>query len=438
MFHTLILFLEQADTIFWGYLGFSLIMALGIYFTLTTRFFQVRAFPHLLATFWNSLLHRDADAAGIHPIKALFASVGGMVGIGNLVGIITAVQIGGPGALFWAWIAAWAGALIKYSEVYLGLKHRVPNGRGGYDGGPMFFLRHAFGVTWVPKIVCILLCIYGVEIYQFSVVTDSVTANWSIDRNIVIVFLLGAILYAGIGGVSRVGKISSWLLPAFILAYLLMSFWVIFNNLAELPQIFVDVFKSAFTGQAAIGGFAGSTMILAIQHGISRAAYSADIGIGNDSVIHSESKTVHPSLQARLAVCGVFLDNFICTMSILVVLATGIWKASDPVAASRMVQTALSQYFPMMDIFMPVFLLILGYTTIIAYFCVGLKCAKFLFPKYGKAAYFVYATLALPLFSYMDQTHALLIMSLAGSLLLMINLMGIYRLRKQVPFTIDS
>lgn len=430
--------LEQIDTIFWGYLGFSLIMLLGLYFSIKTRFFQVRALPCLFKTLWNSIKHKDAhNTTGIHPIRALFASVGSMVGIGNLVGIITAVQIGGPGALFWTWIAALCGSLIKYSEVYLGLKHRVDNGKGSYDGGPMYFLQQAYKSRWIPYFVSLLLCVYGVEIYQFSVVADSVSSNWSIDRNLVVAILLGLVLYAGLGGISRVGKISARLLPGLILTYMGMGLWVIGYHLTEMPSILFSVFQSAFTGHAAIGGFAGSTLILAIQHGIARAAYSADIGIGNDSVIHSESKTIFPELQARLAVCGVFIDNFVCTLSILLVLATGIWNSPEPIPASQMIQVALSQHFPYMNMFMPFFLLILGFTTIIAYFCVGIKSAKFLFPKHGFKLYLLYAMLVLPLFSFLEQSQALLMMSLAGSLLLITNLFGIFRLRKQVNFTLD-
>ena len=119
-----------------------------------------------------------------------FASVGGMIGIGNVVGIVTAVQIGGPGALLWVWVAALAGTIIKYSEIFLGLKHRVKNDRGGYDGGPMYFLRRAFNNQWIPIFVSILLCIYGVEIYQFAVVTDSLTVNFDLNRYAVMGVLL--------------------------------------------------------------------------------------------------------------------------------------------------------------------------------------------------------------------------------------------------------
>ena len=358
-----------------------------------------------------------------------------MIGIGNVVGIVTAIQIGGPGALLWVWMAALIGTIIKYSEIYLGLKFRVQNDRGGYDGGPMYFLGQAFKTRWIPTLIAIFLCIYGVEIYQFTVVTDSLSTNLDFNRYAVMGTLLFLILYAGGGGVKRIGKICSAIMPLFVVLYIAMSSWILFQEGALLPEVFKTVFVSAFTGHAAVGGFAGSSVLLAIQHGISRAAYSADIGIGYDSIIQSESNTIHPERQARLAILGVCIDNLICTMSILVVLVTGVWKAEVPIAGSQLVQTALSLHFPYMHIFTPLFILIVGYTTLIAYFCVGIKCARFLHPKYGQQAYFIYGVGAWIFFSFFDQTQALLVMSIAGACLLIINLCGIFLLRKQIIFS---
>ena len=424
----------QADSVFWSYVAFVLIIFLGCYLTFATRFFQIRAFPSIVSTFTHYLFNRTVNERGVHPLKAFFASVGGMIGIGNIVGIVTAVQFGGPGALVWVWVAMVFGTIIKYSEIYLGIKHRVPNLQAGFDGGPIYFLKHAFKSPWIPSFVGLLLCIYGVEIYQFTVITESVASNWDINKFVVIPLLLASILYASIGGVSRIGKICGIVMPVFLVLYLSMGTWVIFQEAAALPEILALVWKSAFTGHAAVGGFAGSSVFLAIQHGISRAAYSADLGIGYDSIIQSESNTVHPERQARLAILGICIDNVICTMSILLVLLTGVWKLDVPIPGSHLVQTALSYHFPYMHIFMPTFFFILGYTTVIAYFCVGIKCARFLHPRYGVPIYLSYAVLAWVFFTFFDQSHALLVMSLAGALLLIINLLGIFRLRHHIEF----
>ncbi|MFA6916623.1 MAG: amino acid carrier protein [Parachlamydiales bacterium] len=426
--------LSIIDSFFWSYVAFILIMFLGCLLTIQARFFQLRALPSIFKTFVQLMKTSTSDERGVHPLKAFFASVGGMIGIGNMVGIVTAIQIGGPGALVWVWVAALIGGVIKYSEIYLGLKNRVKNDRGGYDGGPMYFLRAAFNNTWVPFLIAIMLCIYGVEIYQFAVISDSVATNFDLNRYGVIAAIICMVVYASVGGIPRVGKICSLVMPSFVVLYLVMGGWVLLQEITLLPGILKDVFVAAFSGHAAVGGFAGSSVLLAIQHGIARAAYSGDIGIGYDSIIQSESSTVYPERQARLAVLGICIDTIVCTVSILIVLLTGVWKVETPIESSQLIQTALSNYFPYMHVFMPVFIFIAGYTTMIAYFCVGIKCARFVHPKYGKMAYIIYGVCSLVFFSFFDQTQALIIMSISGAILLSVNLVGIYMLRHQIRF----
>ncbi|HEV8051948.1 MAG TPA: alanine:cation symporter family protein, partial [Parachlamydiaceae bacterium] len=324
---------------------------------------------------------------------------------------------------------------IKYSEIYLGLKYRVLNERQSYDGGPMYFLKKAFGVKWLSAAICTLLCIYGAEIYQFNVVVETIAYSWNINRFLVAAVLLILVLFAAMGGVPRVAKVCSWIMPAFMLVYISMSLWVIGSHFVDLPAVMSMVFKSAFSGHAALGGFAGSTMMLAIQNGMAGACYSADIGIGYDSTIQSESHTIYPERQARMAFFGVCLDNFVCTLSILVVLVTGLWQTPIGSESAPLVQTALSQHFPFMDLIMPLFIFILGYTTLIAYLIVGMKCAKYLSPRHGARFYIGYSIFAFTFFSFFDQTQALLVMRMAGALLLIINLAGIYRLRKEIVFS---
>lgn len=426
-------FLYTLDGIFWGYIAFILIIVMGVILSIRGRFFQIRAFPSIIRDFCLFAVRRN-KGQGVHPLKTFFTSVGGMIGIGNIAGVITAVQIGGPGALFWVWIAGLVGGVIKYAEVYLGFKYRQKNAEGGYNGGPMYFLRAAFNSKLIPLAVAFLLCIYGVEIYQFTVVVDSVSANFEVSHYLVGGVLLTLVLYASLGGVSRVGKICALVMPLFTVMYVGMGLWVLIVEYASLPAIFQTIVTSAFTGHAAVGGFAGSGMLLAIQHGMSRAAYSGDIGIGYDSILQSESSTTVPEKQAGLSILGVCIDNIVCTMSILVALASGVWTVGTEVDGSALIQTALSQYFPAMHVFMPSFIFIVGYSTTIAYFCVGIKCAEFIHPRRGRMAYLVYGTAMFIFFSFSDQATALLIMSLTGAMLLIVNLLGMYKLRREVQF----
>ncbi len=430
--------LEMIENILWTYFGVPIVILLGFYLSIKSNFFQIRQLPLVFKTFFSFLKFRSAEShQGIHPLKAFFAAVGGCVGIGNIVGICTAVQLGGPGALFWIWMTALAGMILKYSEVYLGLRYRVSNGKGGYNGGPMYFLQKVFKKNWISKLVCLLLCVYGVEVYQFSVISASITANLGFNSYLVIGGLLLLVIFAGNGGIRRVGSISSTSLPLFVVLYVGMGSWVLINHLSVLPNVIQQVFISAFTGHAAIGGFIGAGVMSTISHGIRRGCYTGDVGIGYASVIHSETSVQIPEKQAALAIFDIFLDTFIvCTTSLLLILTTGIWQ--EPIEAGLLVQLALGQHFPYMHFFMPLFLFMLGYNTINAYFCVGLKCAEYLLPRFGRPLYYIYAIAVLVIFSFMGTSQAQTVMALAGVSLLIINGYGIFRLRHEISFNIAS
>lgn len=433
--------LEAFDDFSWSYLATPTLILLGLYFSFSSKFVQIRKFPSIIKVFFGFLAERSLDQkgkVGIKPIHAFFASVGGCIGIGNIIVICTAIQIGGPGALLWVWMTALLGTMLKYAEVYLGMRYRIVNPDGnGYSGGPMYFLQKAIKNRWIPIIVCLLLCIYGAEPFLFSIVVHSVSTNFELNKPLVIAVLLALVIFASSGGMKRIGKISSMIIPLFIILYLGMSWWIITYNIAALPSVLAEVFTSAFTGHAAIGGFVGSGMLTAMSQGVRRGCYSSDIGTGYPSVVHSESAEKQPERQAILAIVDVFLDTFVvCTTSILLILVTGIWK--EPLHESLLVQTALGAYFPFMNFFIPFFVFLLGYSTLIVIFCVGLKCARFIGGKKAEYFYYVYAVLSFILFSYIETKQALIVMSLVQGMLLLINCYGIFRLRREVSFDFET
>ncbi len=431
---TFLSYLSSFDDFFWSYIAFMLILTLGITFSIKSKFSQITKLPYFFNLFYKYSLHsQSSDQRGVHPLKVFFASAGGNIGIGNVVGIVTAACIGGPGALFWVWVAGILGSIVKYAEVYLGIKFRQVDENGVYQGGPMYFLHKAYKTRLIPTLVAILLCIYGVEIYQFSVITDALAHCWHVPRSVTIAGLLFLVMYAVQGGLSRIGKICSCVLPFFLTLYCGMALYILYKEFHHLPALLTTVFSSAFTGHGAIGGFAGCTVATTIRQGISRAAYSGDIGIGFDSIIQSESSAKDPGTQAQLSIVGVIVDNLICSLSILMALASGAWSLGLD-NASLAVEYALSSYFPMVQFFLPLFFFVTGYTTIISYFLVGRKCAQFLGGSLGAKLYLIYGVCALPLFCFLSQNTALLIMSISGALLLCFNLFGVFLLRKEIAF----
>jgi AGCS family alanine or glycine:cation symporter len=348
------------------------------------------------------------------------------------------VQIGGPGAVFWMWVAAFLGMIVKYAEIYVGIKYRVKNNTGSYDGGPMYFLQHATTNPWVPKFVCVLLCIYGVDMYIFRTVTHSFVTSWNWDPYLVTVALLVAVLFGGERGIKRVGTISSVIVPIFLLAFIGCSSWIFLTHWTLIPGVFADIFYSAFTPKAAIGAFTGAGLMTTISYGMKRACYTGDIGIGYASIIHSESAETDPARQAALGIFGIFLDTFVvCTMSVLLILITGAWHQG--ISEELIVPHVMSQYIPGVNIIWPLFVFMLGYSTLLAIFASGKKAAKFLHPKYGPGLYNLYAITMFLIFSFVGTNEQIMApMSLIGGLLLVINVWGLIKLRKSISYKLSK
>ncbi len=424
------------DSFLWTYVGVFLILASGLYLSFQSGFVQIfglwRCFKNFFSSFSSKTPH---SSRGASPIFVFFASLGGCLGIGNVVSIAIAVQLGGPGALVWVWLTAFLGMIIKYAEVYLGIRFRLENDTGSYDGGPMFFLRYAFPkLPIIANVMAALMCIYGAEIYMFGVIKETMVINFALPPSLVVGVLLALVLITVTGGVKRVGEVNTWLVPIFITLFLTMVGYILIINITLVPKMFGQVISSALSGQAAIGGFAGSTLLMTMSRGISSACYSGDVGIGYASIIHAETNVDDPEKQASLAIVGIFLDTIVvCTAVMLLIMITGVWQ-DQSIKGSMLVQTALDMYFPYMNIFMPMFIFMLGFSTITAYMIAGIKSAKFLSPKNGKPVFIFLASCAFVIFSFHDPSLAMSVMYISGGLLMVINIPGILALRKYIKY----
>jgi AGCS family alanine or glycine:cation symporter len=427
-------FLEFLSGVLWGYVDFLIILTVGIYLTVKSNFFQFKIAIHPCKVFKNLLSVTSKEKKhGINPLRLYLTSIGGAIGIGNVGSIVTAVALGGPGGLFWMWIAVFFGMLVKYAEVFLGIKHRVANNSGSYDGGAMYYLAAAFKSKTVPIIFCVLMCIYGVEIYQFKVAEDAIVETFGLNKYFVMSALLFLTLYVTLGGINRLSFICSILMPIFLVTYIFAALYVICKNAAVLPTLMADVIKSAFTGHAAVGGFLGSTIFTAVQYGMSSSVYSGDIGIGYDSVIQSETQLLDPRIQAKAVIFTLITDCFICSLSVLLVLVTGQWCSSLHHGFDLIV-SSLCDSIPCVKQIMAIFFFLAGWTTVLGYLAVGVKSAKFLNQQKGPVLFIVYAVFSFIMFSFIDQDYARLVMYVAGALLVLTNVIGIFKLRKEIYF----
>jgi AGCS family alanine or glycine:cation symporter len=313
------------------------------------------------------------------------------------------------------------------------VKYRVRNENKGYDGGPMYYLQKAFNSRVPSYIVCVLFCIYGVEVLQFTILSDEISHVMKVKKIYVVFVLLCFVFFSSVGGVKRLANLCSAVMPPFLLSYFAVGCCIFYQNFDQFLSVWPVILDSALNGHAAVGGFAATSMLAAAQHGTSRAVYSGDIGIGYDSILQSETSVKDPAKQARIAVIALFSDTLICTISCLIVLVTGVWTKSG-LMPSRMIPEAVSMVLPHSDYFMLLLLFVAGVTTITAYFVAGMKCAKFISKKYGEKFYIVFGMLSFLYFSQYDQTKVLTLMSLSGGLLVFINLIGILTLRRDIVF----
>lgn len=427
-------FLARAEDFLWGYAGF-IVLGLGLYLTFSSRFMQFFRFPAIVRNFVQGFSSSQVGP-NLHPIRAFFASIGGSLGIGNVIAVSAAIQLGGPGTLVWIWITALISSIVKYAEVYIGMATRKKLPDGSMKGGPMYFLKEAFnGASWPVILFCVLLCIYGVEVYQFGVVTSMTATALGVSKWVTALLFLAIVITVERGGFHRVGLIASMVIPFIVAVYVTMGSYILFVNAHLLPAVFADIFRSAFSVRAAEGAFLGGSMLLAISHGVRRGCYSTDIGIGYASIVHSSSAATHPARQASLLIFEIIVDTFfVCTMSVLLVLVTGTWK--QELGDLFFVQQALAQYFPHMEYFMPFLIFLLGYSVVTTYFSSGMYTAQFLFPTWGRCFYYCYAIVAFLACTFLDNRQALSIMSLTGFSLLVLNSVGIWRLRRLIAFDI--
>jgi AGCS family alanine or glycine:cation symporter len=298
----------------------------------------------------------------------------------------------------------------------------------------MYYLQAAFKTKFFAYAATILLCFYGIETLQFLILVDRIEHSFELDRTLIIGALLVLVLYTTLGGINRLANVCTILMPVFMVIYIGCSLYIIGSNATHLPDFFYLVLSTAFTGHAAIGGFAGSTMLLGVYLGMSRTVYSGDIGIGYDSIVQSETRIVNPRQQATLAIYALFTDTVICLLTNTMLGVSGAWNTLNHLNPSDIVASVLSEYFPYSDLFMTILMFFAGFTTIIAYLAAGTKCARFLYPKYGKRIYLLFSIFSFIFFCNFSQEKVMILMSMTGGLLVLLNLAGIFKLRKEIEF----
>ncbi len=332
-------FFEKLVGWLWGLPLILTILATGIYFTLSTKFFQVSHFGHIMKKTFGKLLVKDkGEGEGIlSPFEAISVAIGGSIGVGNIGGVATAIAVGGPGALLWMWIAAFVGMLIKMAEVTLAVYYRSKDEDGNPFGGPTYYMQKGLGQEKGFKAWPILAFIFGAGIFstffitlQNYTVSEAVGNTFGIPLLYVSVFYIVCIYLIISGGIPGLGKIAGNLVPYMTLFYMAAGIFIIIKNVGAIPSAFGEIFSGAFSGTAAVGGFAGASVSKIMQMGMARSVYSNEAGWGTSPMIHSTARTNHPVKQGLWGAFEVFVDTIIvCSITALVIILTNTWTTGE-------------------------------------------------------------------------------------------------------------
>jgi alanine or glycine:cation symporter, AGCS family len=310
-----------------------LLLGVGLFFTLYLGFPQIRFFGHA----WGVLrgkYSKPEDPGDTSHFQALSTALSGTVGTGNIGGVAFAIFLGGPAALFWMWVTAFLGMTTKYVEVTISHRYRIKDTQGRIAGGPMYYMERGLNMRWLAVFFAVALVISSFgsgNLPQSNNMAAGIEASFGIPTwvsGLVLASLLGLVI---IGGIRRIAVVAATIVPVMGILYAVGALAVIVTNIHEVVPAFLTVLEDAFTGTAATGGFLGATFAYAFNRGVNRGLFSNEAGQGSAPIAHASARTEEPVAEGMVSILEPFIDTLIiCTLTGLVILASGVWKEKFP------------------------------------------------------------------------------------------------------------
>ncbi|ORO78718.1 sodium:alanine symporter family protein [Streptococcus oralis] len=373
--------LKALDAFVWGPPLLILLVGTGIYLTIRLGLLQVARLPKA----FQLIFTKDKGHGDVSSFAALCTALAATVGTGNIIGVATAIKVGGPGALFWMWMAAFFGMATKYAEGLLAIKYRSKDANGAVAGGPMHYILLGMGEKWRPLAIFfalagVLVALLGIGTFtQVNSITESIQNTAQIDPAITALVLSVFVAIAVFGGLKSISKVSTAVVPFMAIVYILGTLTVILFNIEKIPATLALIFTSAFSPAAAVGGFAGASIRMAIQNGVARGVFSNESGLGSAPIAAAAAKTNEPVEQGLISMTGTFIDTLIiCTLTGLTILVTGVW--SGDLNGVALTQSAFSTIFSNFGpALLTIFLVLFAFTTILGWNYYGERCFEFLF-----------------------------------------------------------
>ena len=373
--------LNAIDSFIWGPPLLILLIGTGILLTARLRLLQISKLPRALKLIFTAKNQGDGD---VDSFKALCTALAATVGTGNIVGVATAVHAGGPGAIFWMWMAAFVGMATKYAEGCLAVKYRTVDKNGEIAGGPMYYIENGLGKKYKP--LAFLFAFFGVLVAFFGIGTfaqvNSIVEITRLTTSIPVEYTAGVltVLVAAItiGGLQSIARVASKVVPAMAIIYIIstVAFLVIFAD--KVPAAIEQILVSAFTPTAAAGGFLGATVLVAMRNGVARGVFSNESGLGSAPIVAAAAKTKWPAEQGLISMTGTFIDTIIiCTLTGLVLVVSGAWMGD--VNGAALTNAAFTMAFSTYgSIILCIGLTLFAFTTILGWNYYGERCVEYL------------------------------------------------------------
>ena len=325
--------LNAVNALVWGIPMVVLILGTGLYLQLRLGLLPLRKIGYGFRMIWQSRRVKEGQAGDISPYAALMTALSATVGTGNIAGVATAIAVGGPGALFWMWMTALVGMATKYAEVVLAVRFREQNAQGRWVGGPMYAIKNGLGPhwRWLGTAFAVFggLAGFGIgAMVQSNGIATAMEGAFALPlwvSGVVLAALTAAVI---LGGITRIGAVAEKLVPAMCVLYIVCVLWVLGVFFDRIPAAFELIITQAFAPTAAVGGFAGSTLLMAMRMGVARGIFSNEAGLGTAGIAQAAGQSTSPVFSGLVGMMGTFIDTIIvCTMTGLAIVVSGVWNS---------------------------------------------------------------------------------------------------------------
>lgn len=426
--------LARIDSLVWGPPLLILLVGTGLYLTLRLGVLQVFKLPLAI----KYLFTKDVEGAkgDVSSFAALCTALAATIGTGNIVGVATAIKIGGPGALFWMWIAAFFGMATKYAEGLLAVKYREVDKNGQMSGGPMYYLQNGLNSQFLAKMFAIFgifVACFGIGTFpQVNAITDVVHNTFNLPILLVAVIVTVLVALVTLGGIKKISKVSETIVPFMAVFYFLGALLILILNASALPSAIMLVIKSAFTPTAAAGGFLGASIMMAVQNGIARGVFSNESGLGSAPIAAAAAKTNSCVRQGLVSMTGTFFDTIIiCTMTGLVLVVSGEWRGE--LSGAAMTTAAFSEGLNSIGQYIvTIGLTFFAFTTILGWNYYGERCTEYLFGVKGIKPFKVFYIAMVACGAFLKLDMIWMLADIVNGLMAIPNLIGLIGLSSVV------